>query len=252
MNHKQRNNASFLTTIITTTMLTTSSSSSSLPPPLPPKSIADCIASDVWAEVVLQMLDARDLIALQPPATSFPPGAAIFVAKRVLSPVEVERLTALVRVDLLEEKIMVDKSSPMWLLRKVALLTSLVNLCVPLTVWLKNGEIHRDDDLPAIQCLDGTKMWAQHGHVHRDGDRPAIMCGGTWIWCRLGIRHRDGDLPAVMRQMGKDGKQDWGGSREWWVMGSRHRDGDKPAVEEPWMRRNRWYRHGKLCYETFF
>lgn len=49
-----------------------------------------------------------------------------------------------------------------------------------LSVWYKNGNIHRDGDLPAYigHSAIGNeyiKQWYQNDCVHRDGDKPAII-----------------------------------------------------------------------------
>jgi antitoxin component YwqK of YwqJK toxin-antitoxin module len=31
--------------------------------------------------------------------------------------------------------------------------------------WYQNGRLHRDNDLPAIECADGTKYWYQNGEL---------------------------------------------------------------------------------------
>jgi hypothetical protein len=78
--------------------------------------------------------------------------------------------------------------------------------------WTRNGELHRDDDLPAVDYGD-YKAWYQCGKKHRDGDKPAA----TWDdqpyeWYQRGQLHRDGDLPAVIHA----------GVLEWWQYGQRH------------------------------
>jgi len=44
----------------------------------------------------------------------------------------------------------------------------------PATVYLKNGLRHRDNDLPAVECDNGSKEWWVNGQLHRDNDLPAI------------------------------------------------------------------------------
>ena len=41
-------------------------------------------------------------------------------------------------------------------------------------LWTKNGELHRDDDLPAVEYEYGTKLWYKDGVKHRDNDLPAV------------------------------------------------------------------------------
>ena len=33
--------------------------------------------------------------------------------------------------------------------------------------WWQYGELHRDDDLPAVIRSDGTQFWYLHGQLHR-------------------------------------------------------------------------------------
>ena len=40
--------------------------------------------------------------------------------------------------------------------------------------WYKDGVLHRDNDLPAIEFANGNKEWYQNGNLHRDNDLPAI------------------------------------------------------------------------------
>ena len=41
--------------------------------------------------------------------------------------------------------------------------------------WYKNGELHRDNDKPAIIWSNGQKEWYKNGKRHRDGDKPAVI-----------------------------------------------------------------------------
>jgi len=42
-------------------------------------------------------------------------------------------------------------------------------------LWLRDGQTHRDDDLPAI-IRPGSKEWCREGNLHRENDLPAIIC----------------------------------------------------------------------------
>jgi hypothetical protein len=79
-------------------------------------------------------------------------------------------------------------------------------------LWLdSDDELHRDEDLPAVEKPDGSKEWHRHGRLHRDGDKPAIeLADGGRAWFVNGRRHRIG-APAVI---GADGRELWfeGGS----------------------------------------
>ena len=51
------------------------------------------------------------------------------------------------------------------------------------TFYWVNGEVHRDEDQPAVIFADGTKWWFQNGRLHRDNDLPAtINADGTNGW----------------------------------------------------------------------
>ena len=55
------------------------------------------------------------------------------------------------------------------------------------TTYRFNGEIHRDNDQPAVIYPDGTKYWYQNGMPHRDNDQPAVIYpAGTKFWYQHG------------------------------------------------------------------
>ena len=72
----------------------------------------------------------------------------------------------------------------------------------------KNGQLHRDNDLPAVIRSDGTQYWYKNGRLHRDCDLPAsIYSDGTHEtqrWYNNGKCHRDGDLPAIIEIIEND------------------------------------------------
>jgi antitoxin component YwqK of YwqJK toxin-antitoxin module len=73
--------------------------------------------------------------------------------------------------------------------------------------WYKNGEIHRDNDLPAVTSPNGYQGWYKNGEFHRDNDLPAVIYpNGDQEWFKNGKLHRDNDLPAVINS---DGSQGW-------------------------------------------
>jgi hypothetical protein len=87
--------------------------------------------------------------------------------------------------------------------------------------WYKDGVLHRDGDLPAVEWSSGGKMWCKDGVLHRNGDLPAIEYpNGTKKWYKDGKRHRDGDRPAIEQA---------NGSRCWYKNGELHRVGG-PAI----------------------
>lgn len=103
-------------------------------------------------------------------------------------------------------------------------------------LWHRNGELHRDGDLPAIIGADGGQEWWRYGALHRDGDAPAVITSdGTQFWFRHGRQHRGGDMPAVVFI---DGTQ-W-----WYRNGKPHRDEDKPALIDTIYGTREWWRDG--------
>jgi len=81
--------------------------------------------------------------------------------------------------------------------------------------WFYQGELHRDDDKPAVTYKNGRQMWYKHGMLHRDGNEPAyIHPNGARAWHTDGKKHRE-DGPAVIK---KDG------TKEWWLNGERQPD----------------------------
>jgi len=105
-------------------------------------------------------------------------------------------------------------------------------------VWYIGNRQHRENDLPAIERVDGFKAWCQNGQLHRERDLPAIeWVNGTKEWYVNGQLHRDSnDLPAI----------EWAsGSKEWFVNGRHHRDNDLPACE--WANGSKeWWVNGVL------
>jgi hypothetical protein len=74
-------------------------------------------------------------------------------------------------------------------------------------------KIHREEDLPAVEYINGDKHWFNNGKLHRTNDKPAIECiSGNKYWLKNGKLHRDKDLPAIVEKNGarrwyKDGKK---------------------------------------------
>jgi len=78
--------------------------------------------------------------------------------------------------------------------------------------WYINGKRHRDNDLPAVEFASGYKAWWVNGTRHRDNDLPAVeFASGTKYWYSKGILHRENGLPCVIGR----------GRKEWWVNGKR-------------------------------
>jgi hypothetical protein len=128
------------------------------------------------------------------------------------------------------------------------------------------GKFHSINDLPAIIHVNGKQEWYKNGNRHRDGDLPAIMGGDSQEWFKDDRRHRDGDLPAVIFDYGaqywfKYGRLHRDGDlpacihsnrcREWYNDGKRHREGDLPAViqndgSQEWYKDDELHRDGDL------
>jgi antitoxin component YwqK of YwqJK toxin-antitoxin module len=67
--------------------------------------------------------------------------------------------------------------------------------------WYKNGQLHRDNDLPAVISSKGSyESWYKNGNLHRDNDLPAVMSlkSAYRCWYKNGKLHREKDLPAVI------------------------------------------------------
>lgn len=79
----------------------------------------------------------------------------------------------------------------------------------------EKGQIHRDNDLPAIVRSNGTQEWWVKHKMHREGDLPAFIGSqGARIWCKNNTRHRDNGLPAVTEP---------NGYKEYWHYGERYK-----------------------------
>ena len=103
------------------------------------------------------------------------------------------------------------------------------------TKYMRDGVLHRDDDLPAVIHKDGSREWWVHGKRLRwDPRNPTeLRCdpstgnyevSATRIWHNIdGEIHRDSG-PAVIH---------FNGTKEWWKHGERYRDNGLPTVETP-------------------
>lgn len=58
-------------------------------------------------------------------------------------------------------------------------------------LWYVDGDLHRDDDLPAIEWPDGRRAWFVHGKHQTDADRArtrqvmAVMAEQALRWLPL-------------------------------------------------------------------
>ena len=102
--------------------------------------------------------------------------------------------------------------------------------------WYRNGVLHRDDDLPAVDYKNGVQIWYQNGKKHRNGDKPAKIGLGDQEWYINNKRHRDNDLPACIWRSG---------TLEWYQNGHLHRDNDLPAITKESSNYQAWYQNGQ-------
>jgi len=155
-----------------------------------------CLELDALA-LVLQSLDPQDLQSLD-----LADGGALF---RERGPA----LTKEVRFVYVAARILTDAEQTWFAERglSVRLLVEHMTDTNDAQVWLRNGQLHRDSDQPAIIGTDGTQEWYQNGQRHRDNDQPAVIWpDGTQLWYQNGQLHRDNDQPAII---GADGTQSW-------------------------------------------
>ena len=108
------------------------------------------------------------------------------------------------------------------------------------------GQLHRDNNLPAVIWDCGTCLWYQKDKLHRDDGPAVIRADGTQIWYKDGKKHRI-DGPAVITV----------DSQMWYQDDKLHRI-DGPAVIQTyelyiWLDHHahvgpgeEWYQHGEL------
>ena len=73
------------------------------------------------------------------------------------------------------------------------------------------GELHRENDLPAVEWTDGSKAWCLNGKLHRENGPAVEYANGTKAWWLNDKPHRETG-PAI----------EWpDGSKEWWYDGER-------------------------------
>src|SRR3972149_6313730 len=79
--------------------------------------------------------------------------------------------------------------------------------------YYKDGKLHRDNDLPAIEFISGSKFWYQNGELHRDNDLPAIEWNdGSKSWYQNGLLHRNNG-PAY---------EELNGNKSWYIEGKEY------------------------------
>jgi hypothetical protein len=79
------------------------------------------------------------------------------------------------------------------------------------TWYNENGELHRDNDLPAVEFINGDTEWYANGKLHRLNNLPAIEnVNGDKLWNENGKCHHLGGLPAIEYANGR---------KEWYIYG---------------------------------
>jgi hypothetical protein len=77
------------------------------------------------------------------------------------------------------------------------------------TEWRnKEGKLHRECDLPAVEFNDGHKTWYKEGKLHRENGPAIVYNNGDKSWYKNDLRHRE-DGPAV----------EWGEARKYCLNG---------------------------------
>jgi hypothetical protein len=80
--------------------------------------------------------------------------------------------------------------------------------------WYVNGGLHRENDLPAIEYVNGDKEWYKNGFLHRSSDLPAVIHGKRERrWYMHNQPHRLGGLPAIIFS---------GGTEHWHIYGKQY------------------------------
>jgi hypothetical protein len=78
-------------------------------------------------------------------------------------------------------------------------------------MWFNdNNQLHRDDDLPAIVWINGTKEWYINGIRCRKNGPAIEMNDGTIFWYEDGLCSRNKDLPAIEYK---------NGTKQYWING---------------------------------
>lgn len=73
--------------------------------------------------------------------------------------------------------------------------------------YKKNGQLHNDENEPAIIYHDGTLGFYKEGLLHNENGPARYYPDGTMEWWQNGKQHREGG-PAVIYPNGK---------MEWWL-----------------------------------
>lgn len=176
-----------------------------------------------------------------------------------MSNIEYERII-LINIDIVEPTFKKDKSRfRSFLNDKLHSFNdepSFINFETHEKKWHFEDQLHRDNDLPAVEKFLKTKSgaetyqrtWYQNGICHRDGDKPAqILIKKTYFnngnlrtfeitkkWFKKGKYHRDTDKPSyisIVKYYNTEGKETKGEfNKKYYVNGFLHRISDSPSV----------------------
>jgi hypothetical protein len=75
-------------------------------------------------------------------------------------------------------------------------------------IWYNaKRKLHRDNDLPAVECADRSKHWSVNRKQHRDNDLPAVeLANGNKLWYVNNMRHR---LDGLLTIENVNGYKSW-------------------------------------------
>jgi hypothetical protein len=83
----------------------------------------------------------------------------------------------------------------------------------------EDGQLHRENDKPALVYKNGNQFWFKNGKRHRENGPAVIYHNGDQYWYLKGRRHRE-DGPAAIHA---------NGDKCWYKNGVYHRE-DGPAI----------------------
>lgn len=99
-------------------------------------------------------------------------------------------------------------------------------------VWYDDdGNVHRDNDEPAVIADSGNRYWLRHGKSHRDNGPAMVSAGKMRVWMKNGKPHRL-DGPAI-EDPDREFKM-WKGfvTASWYVDGTAFPNGDDDEYKE--------------------
>ena len=80
------------------------------------------------------------------------------------------------------------------------------------TVWFFNGKLHRENDLPAVEYINGHKEWYLNDERHREDGAAIEWDDGNKSWWLNGERHRKDGAAVEYAD----------GDKEWWLNGKEY------------------------------